>query len=90
MTSTTVETAAPEADLRRRGVRLGDAAFKGISILAALAATVLAAQPDSAADRIRTASGSQRLRMLIAPPLQIDDAANRAGPCAGLLLSPSG
>lgn len=41
MTSTTVETATPETDLRRRGIRLGDLAFKGIAIVAALAATVL-------------------------------------------------
>ena len=42
MTSTTYENAAaPESDLRRRGIRLGDVVFKGIAILAALAATVL-------------------------------------------------
>ena len=42
MTSTTYETStAPESDLRRRGIRLGDLLFKGIAILAALAATVL-------------------------------------------------
>ena len=42
MTSTTYETTtAPESDLRRRGIRLGDLLFKGIAILAALAATVL-------------------------------------------------
>ena len=42
MTSTTYETStAPESDLRRRGIRLGDHLFKGNAILAALAATVL-------------------------------------------------
>ena len=44
MTSTTYEPAtAPESDLRRSGIRLGDLLFKGVSILAALAATVLLA-----------------------------------------------
>ena len=41
MTSTTYEPPAPETDLRRRGIRLGDVLFKGIAIVAALAATVL-------------------------------------------------
>jgi len=42
LTSTTYETTtAPESDLRRRGIRIGDLLFKGIAILAALAATVL-------------------------------------------------
>jgi phosphate transport system permease protein len=41
MTSTTYEPAAPEADLRRRGIRLGDILFKGIAVAAALAATML-------------------------------------------------
>jgi phosphate transport system permease protein len=42
VTSTTYENAAaPESDLRRRGIRVGDLIFKGIAILAALAATVL-------------------------------------------------
>jgi phosphate transport system permease protein len=42
VTSTTYENAAaPESDLRRRGIRIGDLIFKGIAILAALAATVL-------------------------------------------------
>ena len=42
MTSTTYEnTAAPESDLRRRGIRLGDLLFRGIAVAAALAATVL-------------------------------------------------
>ncbi len=42
MTSTTYEPAAPE-DLRRRGIRLGDVLFRGIALLAALAATLLLA-----------------------------------------------
>ena len=42
MTSTTYEPAAPE-DLRRRGIRLGDVLFRGIALLAALAATALLA-----------------------------------------------
>jgi phosphate transport system permease protein len=41
MTSTTFENAAPETDLRRRGIRLGDVVFKGIALVAALAATAL-------------------------------------------------
>ena len=42
MTSTTYENpAAPESDLRRRGVRIGDLLFRGIAVAAALAATVL-------------------------------------------------
>jgi phosphate transport system permease protein len=41
VTSTTYEPAAPETDLRRRGIRLGDILFRGIALLAALAATVL-------------------------------------------------
>jgi len=42
LASTTYETTtAPESDLRRRGIRIGDLLFKGIAILAALAATVL-------------------------------------------------
>jgi phosphate transport system permease protein len=41
MTSTTYEPPTPETDLRRRGVRVGDVAFKGVSVVAALAATVL-------------------------------------------------
>jgi phosphate transport system permease protein len=41
MTTTTYEAAAPETDLRRRGLRIGDVAFKGIAVSAALAATVL-------------------------------------------------
>src|SRR5262245_42971494 len=44
MTSTTYEpAAAPESELRRSGIPLGDVLFKGIAILAALAATVLLA-----------------------------------------------
>jgi phosphate transport system permease protein len=42
MTSTTYEPAAPE-DLRRRGIRLGDILFRGIALLAAVAATLLLA-----------------------------------------------
>jgi phosphate transport system permease protein len=41
MTTTTYEPAAPEVDLRRRGIRLGDILFKGFAIAAALTATVL-------------------------------------------------
>jgi phosphate transport system permease protein len=41
MTSTTYEPAAPEVDLRRRGIRLGDVLFKGVAVAASLAATVL-------------------------------------------------
>jgi len=42
VSSTTYEnTAAPESDLRRRGIRLGDVLFRGIAVAAALAATGL-------------------------------------------------
>ncbi len=41
MTTTTYEPVAPETQLRRQGIRLGDIAFKGIAIAAALAATAL-------------------------------------------------
>jgi phosphate transport system permease protein len=42
VTSATYDSSeAPEADLRRRGIRLGDFLFKGIALVAALAATVL-------------------------------------------------
>jgi phosphate transport system permease protein len=42
MTSTTYEpAAAPESDLRRSGIRVGDVLFKGIAVLAALSATAL-------------------------------------------------
>jgi phosphate transport system permease protein len=41
MTSTTYDAAAPESDLRRRGIRLGDILFKGVAVASALAATVL-------------------------------------------------
>jgi phosphate transport system permease protein len=42
MPSTTYDpAAAPESDLRRSGIRLGDFLFKGIAIAAALAATIL-------------------------------------------------
>jgi phosphate transport system permease protein len=43
MTSTAYEPAAPEASLRRRGLRIGDAVFLAISLAAALAATALLA-----------------------------------------------
>ena len=41
MTTTTYEPVAPESDLRRHGIRIGDLLFKGIALLAALAATIL-------------------------------------------------
>ena len=41
MTTTTYEPVEPETQLRRQGIRLGDIAFKGIAIAAALAATAL-------------------------------------------------
>jgi phosphate transport system permease protein len=41
VTTTTYEPTAPETDLRRSGLRIGDLLFKGIAILAALASTVL-------------------------------------------------
>jgi len=41
MTSTAYDSTAPGTDLRRRGIRLGDFTFKGISIAAALATTLL-------------------------------------------------
>src|SRR4029453_15540902 len=41
MTSTTYESVAPDSDLRRHGIRLGDVLFQGISVVASLAATVL-------------------------------------------------
>jgi phosphate transport system permease protein len=41
MTTTTYEDTAPETDLRRRGIRLGDVVFKGIALVSAAAATVL-------------------------------------------------
>jgi phosphate transport system permease protein len=42
MTSTTYDPpAAPETDLRRRGLRVGDVLFQGIAVVASLAATVL-------------------------------------------------
>jgi phosphate transport system permease protein len=41
VTTTTYEPVVPEAELRRHGIRLGDLLFKGIAILAALAATTL-------------------------------------------------
>ena len=41
MTTTTYEAAAPESNLRRRGIRLGDVLFKGTAVAAAAAATAL-------------------------------------------------
>jgi len=41
MTTTTYDPAAPDTDLRRRGIRVGDILFKGIAVISALAATVL-------------------------------------------------
>jgi phosphate transport system permease protein len=41
MTTATYEPVAPETDLRRQGIRLGDIAFKGIAIAAALAVAAL-------------------------------------------------
>jgi phosphate transport system permease protein len=41
MTTTTYDPAAPETDLRRRGIRLGDILFKGIAIAAAVGAAGL-------------------------------------------------
>jgi len=42
VTSTSYEnTAAPESDLRRRGIRLGDVLFRGVAVAAAIAATAL-------------------------------------------------
>ena len=38
MTSTSYDPAAPESDLRRRGIRLGDVLFQGIAVAASLAA----------------------------------------------------
>ena len=43
MTTTTYDIAAPETDLRRRGIRLGDILFKGIAIAASLASAALLA-----------------------------------------------
>ncbi len=41
MMTATYEPQAPEVDLRRRGLRVGDVAFKGVAVLSALAATAL-------------------------------------------------
>ena len=41
--SSTFDPAAPEADLRRRGLRLGDVAFKGVAVAASAAAAVCSA-----------------------------------------------
>jgi phosphate transport system permease protein len=38
---TTYDAAAPETDLRRRGIRLGDILFRGVAVAASLAAAVL-------------------------------------------------
>jgi phosphate transport system permease protein len=38
---TTYDAAAPESDLRRRGIRLGDTLFRGIAVAASLAAAAL-------------------------------------------------
>jgi phosphate transport system permease protein len=41
MSATTYDPTAPETDLRRRGIRLGDILFKGIAVAASLAAAAL-------------------------------------------------
>jgi phosphate transport system permease protein len=41
MTTTTYDPAASEPSLERRGIRLGDVLFKGVALVAAVAATVL-------------------------------------------------
>jgi phosphate transport system permease protein len=41
MSTTTLEPTAPETDLRRRGIRLGDIVFKGVAVAASVAATIL-------------------------------------------------
>ncbi len=41
MTTTTYDPTAPESDLRRRGIRIGDILFKGIALVASAAAAVL-------------------------------------------------
>jgi phosphate transport system permease protein len=41
MSTTTFEPTAPEADLRRRGIRFGDIVFKGVAVAASVAATLL-------------------------------------------------
>ncbi|HEX2428681.1 MAG TPA: phosphate ABC transporter permease subunit PstC [Gaiellaceae bacterium] len=41
MTTTTYDPAAPESDLRRRGIRPGDILFKGLAVAASLAAVIL-------------------------------------------------
>jgi phosphate transport system permease protein len=43
MTTTTYDPAAPESELRRRGIRLGDILFKGVAVAASLAAAALLA-----------------------------------------------
>jgi phosphate transport system permease protein len=41
LTTTTYDPAAPESDLRRRGIRPGDILFKGLAVAASLAAVIL-------------------------------------------------
>ena len=41
MTTTTYDPTAPEADLRRRGIRFGDILFKGVALVASAAAAAL-------------------------------------------------
>ncbi len=41
MTTTTYDPAAPETDLRRRGIRFGDILFKGVALVASAAAAAL-------------------------------------------------
>jgi phosphate transport system permease protein len=43
LTSTTYDPTAPETDLRRRGLRLGDILFKGVAVAASVAAAFLLA-----------------------------------------------
>ena len=43
MTATPYDTTAPESDLRRRGIRLGDVLFKGVAVAASFAAAFLLA-----------------------------------------------
>jgi len=43
LTATPYDTTAPESDLRRRGIRLGDVLFKGVAVAASFAAAFLLA-----------------------------------------------
>jgi phosphate transport system permease protein len=43
LTTTAYDATAPESDLRRRGIRLGDVVFKGLAVAASLAAAFLLA-----------------------------------------------